>query len=157
MSKPTNFKITGPGFYKTRDGRKVEIRLHTGLEVWAWRTSDYETYMTDGRYTPGGCDSDIVGVWEEEPEWDGSVNTGLKVPSTQYHKTSEYMLELVSERFRALGWSLIPLKRTLTTKLWVYDASDGDAYLERTEYPNSNLGRCLGAIEGSELITEELV
>lgn len=54
-------------------------------------------------------------------------------------------------------WSLVPLKRTCVTKLWVFEVFTGSMFAVRgiTPPPGTSTTHCLGAIEGSEETREE--
>lgn len=183
------FRITQPGSYRNRRGEKVEIFRNCNFP----RYSEYPWGSKERGYLD--TDSDIVGVWEKPTMANDNLwlpALDIEEPEVQSPKTSEYNLELVSERFRALEdgrsiknqygetvapgdlndewvcgrvaindgpWSLVPLKRKVTTRLYVYQDSAIPKTVVRRE-PNQwsdsdyDGWACLGAIEGSEQIEE---
>lgn len=60
-------------------------------------------------------------------------------------------------------WSLVPQKRKVVTKLWVYEYYNEDGantfhtFRSERKEPDGTHRTCLGAIEGSEITTEEEV
>lgn len=187
-----NFKITGPGTYRTRDGKKIKIfRLEHPFMIYNWG-SDISSYTDEGyRWIGGEGPDDIVAVWEEASSgWE-------KLPTLKDYAPElfEYDLTKVSERFRAIEdgqtltcegrgafnkesledgsylielvhgegtWSLVPLKRKVKTKLYIYWDINGELSQLRSRLPvndpdSLSYSKLIGAIEGSELTHEEEV
>jgi len=72
----TEFKITEAGFYKNRNGEKVEIVCLKGFKKDIWLDKDNFDYKDDGRFfidenKKSGCD--IVAKWEDDYEIDNKT------------------------------------------------------------------------------------
>lgn len=65
------FRITGPGFYRTRGGEKAEVESYDGTLTHPWKgylNGYFRTWKQDGSWLSSGRieDKDIIGPWVEE-------------------------------------------------------------------------------------------
>lgn len=158
--------------------------------TYPWRATSkhtpQDTYSRDGKVGLYWDEDsrDIVDVWEEPGvQHSKTPSYNLELISERFRALEEgrslsfpagngFDFDVIAtldnitvHTYRLLNkntpWSLIPLTRTITTKLWVYkitcnyaDSSKVETLIFRGERPSPG-GECLGAIEGSEQ-TEEV-
>jgi hypothetical protein len=111
-----SFRITGPGFYRTRDGRRAEVdkevvdaTFRYGGSIGSFTTN----WTVDGRWTLGEMLScmDLIAPWEEPVEQKkepfgvadyvaledaldrAQESRTANEPSTPYHRTEQFRAE----------------------------------------------------------------
>lgn len=108
-----SFRITGPGFYRTRDGRKAEVKNETMDPVWEWHgklDDEYCYWSTIGTIHQRDDSSNLVAPWEEPvaPESgkpapnDFLTMPPLNIPPTPYHRTEQFRAETARMLFVGL-------------------------------------------------------
>jgi hypothetical protein len=64
----SDFRITGPGFYRQRDGQKAEIIRYRPESKWPCVGADGKSWTVEGIWEPSGIrtENDLVAVWLED-------------------------------------------------------------------------------------------
>jgi hypothetical protein len=116
-----SFTITGPGLYRTRDGRKAEVKKEPGSTLWPMRgVIDGDLFYWDyhGKTHPGfsGDMADLIAPWEEPVAPVEAAPT-----QTPYHRTEQFRAETARMFALALPADQMPLE---TLASWAVQSAD---------------------------------